>query len=385
MRMEIRSRSIKHRGEDDAGHDKGALRRNRGTRDDEVASQHHQCQAGGDFLYRIAQRYPRDQRQSTTHEDKDEAADETEMQPGDHQQMGQTGVAKRLLVRLGNGTALSGDQGGCDPAGRTGKHRRDAPRHFRAKPLHEFLPAAAVGRGAFVLAAGETTCAAEGIADTADLGEVELALEIAPARQDLQRHRMDHGFEADPVARVELVARLRDMQAQAPRLIAGIEAGQRLRLDDDAPAPLGQVDIDDPAGDGDRSELPLQHRRLPLPGASAHQRKAGGKDASARVPPGTTPDADASPSSQQRRRSPPPGRATAGARPSARNRPRSRRQRTPATTASAGRARRPGARRARRRGVPHHAGTRPSRRSAIAASAIVAPPLSENETSGVQS
>src|SRR5205807_7642502 len=113
--------------------------------------------------------------------------------------------AKSLFVGLGNGPALSGDQSGCDPAGRTGKYGCDAPRHFRAQPLHEFLPAAAVGRGAFVLAAGKTTCAAVGISDPADLGEVELALEIAPARQDLQRHRMDHGSEADPVARVELV------------------------------------------------------------------------------------------------------------------------------------------------------------------------------------
>src|SRR6266496_1920036 len=118
--------------------------------------------------------------------------------------MSQTRVAKSLFVHLRNGAALASDQGGCNPAGRTGKYRHDAPRHFRAKPLQEFLPATAVGRRAFSLAADDTTCAAEGIADTADLGEVELALEIAPARQDLQRHRMEHGLEADAVARVEL-------------------------------------------------------------------------------------------------------------------------------------------------------------------------------------
>jgi hypothetical protein len=118
---------------------------------------------------------------------------------------------------------------------------------------------------------------AKGVADPADPGEVELALEIAPARQDLWRHRIEHRLEPDMVAGVELVARLGDVQAQAVRLTGRVEPGQEIRLDNDPPALLGQIDVDDPSGEGERSKVPLQHRRLPLPGGFAHQRKAGGK------------------------------------------------------------------------------------------------------------
>jgi hypothetical protein len=65
------------------------------------------------------------------------------------------------------------------------------------------------------------------------------------------------------------------MHTQMARLIAGIEAGQRVGIDDDAPAFLHLLDIDHPPGKGDRPEMALQHRRLALPGGFPHQREAG--------------------------------------------------------------------------------------------------------------
>ena len=85
----------------------------------------------------------------------------------------------------------------------------------------------------------------------------------------------------DAIARGELVAARRDMHPQAARLIACREARKRLVLDDDAPASLDDVDIDDPAVDGDRAKAPLQHRRLALPGGFPHPGKAGGEQGQA--------------------------------------------------------------------------------------------------------
>ncbi len=117
-----------------------------------------------------------------------------------------------------------------------------------------------------------------GVADPADLGEIGLALQIVTTRQDLPRHRIKHRLHADRVARRERVARRRDVEPQAPRLFARVEARQRIGRDDQAPAIFERVDIDDPPGDEDRPEPPLEHRRLAFPGGLAGQRKAGAKD-----------------------------------------------------------------------------------------------------------
>ena len=122
---------------------------------------------------------------------------------------------------------------------------------------------------------GDPVGGAQAVADAADAGEIKLALEVARARHDLGRHRIKHRLEADAVAGIELIALRGDMHTHAARLIARIEAGQRVGLDDDAPALLHLVDIDDPPGDGDRPEMALQHRRLALPGGLPHQCKAG--------------------------------------------------------------------------------------------------------------
>jgi len=61
------------------------------------------------------------------------------------------------------------------------------------------------------------------------------------------------------------------------RLVGGIEPGRRIGLDDDAPALLHQVDVNDPPGDSDRPEVALQHWRVALPGGHAHQRKTCGE------------------------------------------------------------------------------------------------------------
>jgi hypothetical protein len=44
-----------------------------------------------------------------------------------------------------------------------------------------------------------------------------------------------------------------------------------------APAFLHEFDVEDSAGDSNRPDVPLQHRRVALPGCLAHQRKSGGK------------------------------------------------------------------------------------------------------------
>jgi hypothetical protein len=58
-------------------------------------------------------------------------------------------------------------------------------------------------------------------------------------------------------------------------LLGGSEAEQRIGHDDDAPAALERVDIDDAAGQGDRPDAALQHRRAPLPARLLHDREAG--------------------------------------------------------------------------------------------------------------
>jgi len=64
------------------------------------------------------------------------------------------------------------------------------------------------------------------------------------------------------------------MHTEAARAVEGIEARERIGLDNDAPAPLRQVDIRDPPGDSNRADVALQHWRVAHPGGLAHQRKA---------------------------------------------------------------------------------------------------------------
>src|SRR5438105_15250690 len=120
--------------------------------------------------------------------------------------------------------------------------------------------------------------AAKGVPDPADAGEIKLALEVAPARQNLRGHRIEHRLEADAVAGVELVAAWRNMHAHPARLIAHLDTGEWIGVDHDAPALLHQIDVDNPSRDGEWPEVPLQHRRLALPGGLPHERKAAGKD-----------------------------------------------------------------------------------------------------------
>jgi hypothetical protein len=67
------------------------------------------------------------------------------------------------------------------------------------------------------------------------------------------QHRIKHRLEPDLVPGVELVARARDMKPHSARLTSWVKTDQGIGLDDDAPAVLGQVDVDDPSGEGDRS------------------------------------------------------------------------------------------------------------------------------------
>jgi hypothetical protein len=84
-------------------------------------------------------------------------------------------------------------------------------------------PAAASARR--TVDADDPVGAPKGVADPADAGKIELPLEIAAAGQYLWRHRIQHRPEPDMVARIELVARLRNMQTQAVRLIGGVKSG----------------------------------------------------------------------------------------------------------------------------------------------------------------
>ena len=118
-------------------------------------------------------------------------------------------------------------------------------------------------------------CGAIGIADAANSGEIGLALHVVSARHDLARHRIEHRAHADAIAGSEQVARRRDVDAQPPRLVAGIEPRQRIGSDDHPPPSVERVDINDPPGKRDRPEAPLQHRRLALPSGLADQGKAG--------------------------------------------------------------------------------------------------------------
>ena len=130
------------RPKDEAVHDKGALGRDRGARDQQVTGQHDERDAGGDFLDRVAQRDRRDQRQSAAHGEKHKGADEPQMQPGNRQQVRQTGIAEGLLDLFLYRAAFAGDQRRSDTAGRARKNGRDPPRHLGAQLPQILAPAA---------------------------------------------------------------------------------------------------------------------------------------------------------------------------------------------------------------------------------------------------
>jgi len=155
-----------------------------------------------------------------------------------------------------------------------GEHGVDPPCHHGAQMPQMLLPAA-TGFAPFRLV--DPARGAKGVANPPDPGEIKLALEVAPAGQSLDRYWIKHRLEADAVAGVERVALGRNVHAQKARLVAGLQSGQRIGVDDDAPALFRQIDVGNSAGDGDRPEAALQHRRVALPRGLPHQRKARGE------------------------------------------------------------------------------------------------------------
>jgi len=66
------------------------------------------------------------------------------------------------------------------------------------------------------------------------------------------------------------------MCSDAFRLRGRLQARDRVGRDDDAPAAVELVDIDDTTGDRDWPNAPLQHRRAVLPARLLHPGKPGG-------------------------------------------------------------------------------------------------------------
>jgi hypothetical protein len=180
-------------------------------------------------------------------------------------------IAKCLLDVFGDGAALAGDQCRGDAAGRTRQHGTDPRRHLGAQPPQRLAPAVLVRRPR------QAVRGAVAVADAADPGEVEVALEVAPARQYRRRHRIEPAFEADPVAGFEPVARRRDVQSQSAWGRRGAKAGQRIGSEDDAPAPLRPVDVDDPPGHLERPEPAPDDGGHALGGGLGNQHEPGGE------------------------------------------------------------------------------------------------------------
>lgn len=124
--------------------------------------------------------------------------------------------------------------------------------------------------------------AAIGVPDRADPGEIGLALQIMRAGQGLSRHRVEHRLEARPVARAQQVTGFGDVDADQTRLLRRVEPGQLVGRDNDPPAAVERVDIDDAASDRDRPEAAVEHRRRALAPGLADQREAGGGEREAR-------------------------------------------------------------------------------------------------------
>ena len=201
------------------------------------------------------------------------------MQPGDGQEMLQTRLAKCLFDLFGDRPAFAGDQRRGNPTRGAGKHGGDAPRHLGSQMPQILAPAALNRPGLGRIRLGNAARAAKCVADPADLREIRLALKVVPARQGLAGHRIEHRLEADPVAGVEQIAGLRDVQAKTPGLLLRVEAGQRIGGDDDPPSLVQEVDIDDPPGDRHRPEVSLEHRRFALQCGHSDQPETGGEDA----------------------------------------------------------------------------------------------------------
>ncbi len=190
-------------------------------------------------------------RETAAHGKKHETADQAKVQSGDRQQVLQPGLAERGLDLLGDGAALAGDQRRGDPAGRTGQHGDDPPRHLGAQIAQPLAPTA-VGH-----IAGDAARRTIAVADPADPREIGLALHVVAARQDLARHRIQHRAHGHPVAGDEQVARRGDVHAHPARLLGGTEPGQGIGGDDDPPTAVEQVDVDHPPGQRHRPETAL--------------------------------------------------------------------------------------------------------------------------------
>ena len=145
-------------------------------------------------------------------------------------------------------------------------------RHLVAQPLQPVAPAGAARLAGDLDPAGRS----ETVADRADPGKIQRALQIPAARHDLRRRRVEPCAHADTVAGLHRIAARRDADAHPARLLVGHEAGQRVRGDDDPPAAFALIDIDHPPGQRDRAEPVVEHRRAVPPRSELDQRETGG-------------------------------------------------------------------------------------------------------------
>src|SRR5437762_8662370 len=108
---------------------------------------------------------------------------------------------------------------------RAGQGRGDAAGHLVAQLQEPFAPAAVAAN---LVRCRDAAGAAIAIANTADAREVKLALHVAAPRQYLPRYREQHRLDLQPVARPQLVAARREVETDAPRLLARGEPRQRI-------------------------------------------------------------------------------------------------------------------------------------------------------------
>jgi hypothetical protein len=216
------------RQQDQRRHEERAPRRHRGAGEQHVAEGDEKRRHRRAFLRVEPQRHPRHQRQPGAHGEERQPRDQPHVEPRDHEDVGEPGVAEGLCVSLGYGVRLAGDDRRRDAAGASRQRRHDAIAHLRAQRRQCRAP----GGGRLAL---ERVHGPLRISDAAQSVEVSPALEIVGtghrgAGGRIEQRAHGNAFAGD---RHAFVVMQRDPHARRQRLRRQLP--DAAGLDEDAP------------------------------------------------------------------------------------------------------------------------------------------------------
>ena len=257
------------RHQDQADHQKRALGRDRRAGEEGIGKCADDRGDRRPFLYGIGQCDGGDQRQAAPDDDENEPGDQTDVEPGDRQQVGNPRGAERLEDRFTDDCALPGDQSGGD---RTGVARNGGHHPLRDPPSQPFdggrqLPLLQVRL--------DDPSAPQGETDAGKLLEIELTLQVEAAGQNGGRRGRENRSNLDPVPRCQSRLRAPETNPDPWRLL-----GRRQVLDPDPVQghahPIGKrLQQHDPPLDAGGAAIFGEHRVLETQGLPLSAQETG--------------------------------------------------------------------------------------------------------------